>query len=144
MTINSIKYQNLLDMMKTAVYYKNSDIRLEEQPTPELEQGEVLVKVMASGICGSDVMEWYRIKKAPLVLGHETWERAELDLYYHRFCFLRDSGFFRGSTFFRDSAFLRGSGFSRGSDFSLGSEFFRDSCFFRGFSNDSYISDIWG
>ncbi len=25
----------------------------------------------ASGICGSDVMEWYRIKKAPLVLGHE-------------------------------------------------------------------------
>jgi L-iditol 2-dehydrogenase len=29
------------------------------------------VKVEASGICGSDVMEWYRIKKAPLVLGHE-------------------------------------------------------------------------
>jgi L-iditol 2-dehydrogenase len=26
---------------------------------------------LASGICGSDVMEWYRIKKAPLVLGHE-------------------------------------------------------------------------
>ena len=23
------------------------------------------------GICGSDVMEWYRIKKAPRVLGHE-------------------------------------------------------------------------
>ncbi|MBE9532246.1 MAG: alcohol dehydrogenase catalytic domain-containing protein [Proteobacteria bacterium] len=29
------------------------------------------MKVHASGICGSDVMEWYRIKKAPLVLGHE-------------------------------------------------------------------------
>jgi L-iditol 2-dehydrogenase len=27
--------------------------------------------VEASGICGSDVMEWYRINKAPLVLGHE-------------------------------------------------------------------------
>jgi len=27
--------------------------------------------VIASGICGSDVMEWYRIKKAPRVLGHE-------------------------------------------------------------------------
>jgi L-iditol 2-dehydrogenase len=27
--------------------------------------------VKASGICGTDVMEWYRIKKAPLVLGHE-------------------------------------------------------------------------
>jgi L-iditol 2-dehydrogenase len=30
-----------------------------------------LVKVLASGICGSDVMEWYRIQKAPRVLGHE-------------------------------------------------------------------------
>jgi L-iditol 2-dehydrogenase len=29
------------------------------------------VKVKASGICGSDVMEWYRIKKAPRILGHE-------------------------------------------------------------------------
>lgn len=25
----------------------------------------------ASGICGTDVMEWYRIKKAPRILGHE-------------------------------------------------------------------------
>ncbi|MEO0206761.1 MAG: alcohol dehydrogenase catalytic domain-containing protein, partial [candidate division WOR-3 bacterium] len=31
----------------------------------------ILVKVIASGICGSDVMEWYRIKSAPRVLGHE-------------------------------------------------------------------------
>jgi L-iditol 2-dehydrogenase len=31
-----------------------------------------LFKVNASGICGSDVMEWYRIKKAPRVLGHEA------------------------------------------------------------------------
>ncbi|MBN1272879.1 MAG: alcohol dehydrogenase catalytic domain-containing protein [Candidatus Aminicenantes bacterium] len=29
------------------------------------------MKIRASGICGSDVLEWYRIKKAPLVLGHE-------------------------------------------------------------------------
>ncbi|MBU0501941.1 MAG: alcohol dehydrogenase catalytic domain-containing protein [Candidatus Margulisbacteria bacterium] len=40
-------------------------------PTPKIGPGEILVKVNASGICGSDVMEWYRIKKAPLVLGHE-------------------------------------------------------------------------
>ncbi|MBC7231085.1 MAG: alcohol dehydrogenase catalytic domain-containing protein [Actinobacteria bacterium] len=40
-------------------------------PVPEIGPREMLVKVMASGICGSDVMEWYRIKKAPLVLGHE-------------------------------------------------------------------------
>jgi L-iditol 2-dehydrogenase len=44
---------------------------LEELPRPKIGPGEMLVKVLASGICGSDVMEWYRIKKAPLVLGHE-------------------------------------------------------------------------
>jgi L-iditol 2-dehydrogenase len=53
------------------VYYNNRDVRLEERPTPQIGPGEVLVRVIASGICGSDVMEWYRIKKAPLVLGHE-------------------------------------------------------------------------
>ncbi|MFQ5887753.1 MAG: alcohol dehydrogenase catalytic domain-containing protein, partial [Candidatus Hydrothermarchaeales archaeon] len=57
--------------MKAAVYYNNRDVRIEEVPRPEIHDGELLVKVMASGICGSDVMEWYRIKKAPLVLGHE-------------------------------------------------------------------------
>lgn len=57
--------------MYVAVYYSNKDIRIEERPIPEIGREELLVKVMASGICGSDVMEWYRIKKAPLVLGHE-------------------------------------------------------------------------
>jgi L-iditol 2-dehydrogenase len=57
--------------MRVAVYYKNDDVRLEERPIPKIGPGELLVKVIASGICGSDVMEWYRIQKAPLVLGHE-------------------------------------------------------------------------
>ncbi len=57
--------------MRVAMYYNNRDVRLEELPTPRIGPGELLVKVHASGICGSDVMEWYRIKKAPLVLGHE-------------------------------------------------------------------------
>jgi len=57
--------------MKTAVYYNNNDIRIEERPKPEIKNGEILVKVKASGICGTDLMEWYRIKKAPRVLGHE-------------------------------------------------------------------------
>ncbi len=30
------------------------------------------MRVEASGICGSDVMEWYRVPKAPQVLGHEV------------------------------------------------------------------------
>ena len=57
--------------MRVAMYYRNSDIRMEEMPVPETGPGELLVRVDASGICGSDVMEWYRIHKAPLVLGHE-------------------------------------------------------------------------
>jgi L-iditol 2-dehydrogenase len=57
--------------MRVAMYYNNSDVRLEERPVPKIGPGELLVKVLASGICGSDVLEWYRIKKAPLVLGHE-------------------------------------------------------------------------
>ncbi len=58
--------------MRVAMYYNNHDVRLEEVPAPEIGPGELLVKVEASGICGSDVMEWYRIQKAPMVLGHEV------------------------------------------------------------------------
>lgn len=57
--------------MRVAMYYNNRDIRVEELPLPTIGDGELLVKIHASGICGSDVMEWYRVGKAPLVLGHE-------------------------------------------------------------------------
>ena len=57
--------------MKVAMYYNNKDVRIEEMNIPEIGDDEILVKVMACGVCGSDVMEWYRIKKAPRVLGHE-------------------------------------------------------------------------
>ncbi len=57
--------------MRVAVYYNNNDIRLEERPVPKIGDEELLVRVMASSICGSDVLEWYRIKQAPRVLGHE-------------------------------------------------------------------------
>jgi len=55
-----------------AVYHNNNDVRVEEMPKPEIRDDEILVKVMASGICGSDVTEWYRVPKAPRVLGHEA------------------------------------------------------------------------
>ena len=54
--------------MRVAMYYRNSDVRLQEMQKPEIGPNELLVKVVASGICGSDVMEWYRIKRATLVL----------------------------------------------------------------------------
>jgi L-iditol 2-dehydrogenase len=55
-----------------AFYYNNHDVRVEEIPKPKAGEDEVVMKVMASGICGSDVMEWYRVPKAPRVLGHEA------------------------------------------------------------------------
>jgi len=58
--------------MRVAVYYSNSDVRLEKTSVPNIGPGELLMKVYASGICGSDVLEWYRLHKAPLVLGHEV------------------------------------------------------------------------
>jgi len=65
--------------MRVAIYYNNKDIRIEEMPKPKISSDELLVKTMACGICGSDVMEWYRIKKAPRVLGHEmTGEIVEV------------------------------------------------------------------
>lgn len=57
--------------MRVAVWYNNRDVRIEERPAPKIGAGELLVRVIASGICGSDVMEWYRLDRAPLVLGHE-------------------------------------------------------------------------
>ena len=57
--------------MRAAMYYANDDVRIVDLPTPRIGPGEILVRVRASGICGSDVMEWYRKPRAPLVLGHE-------------------------------------------------------------------------
>jgi len=44
--------------------------------TPQIGPGELLVQIFASSICGSDTMEWYRKKHAPLVLGHEIAGRV--------------------------------------------------------------------
>ena len=64
--------------MKAGVLYRARDLRLEERPRPVPEADEVLVKIKAVGICGSD-MHLYdegRIGNAtlerPLVLGHEA------------------------------------------------------------------------
>jgi len=57
--------------MKVGMYYSNSDVKVEQLPIPDLDASDILIKTAACGICGSDILEWYRIKKAPLVLGHE-------------------------------------------------------------------------
>lgn len=57
--------------MKVSVWYSNEDIRIEEVPKPAPGPKEILIKVRSCGICGSDVVEWYRLPRAPLVQGHE-------------------------------------------------------------------------
>jgi L-iditol 2-dehydrogenase len=58
--------------MKVAYWYNNKDIRVEEIPTPKPKSREMLVRVMSCGICGSDIVEWYRLPRAPLIQGHEV------------------------------------------------------------------------
>ena len=58
--------------MRVAVYYSNQDIRIEEVEVPKIGAGELLIRTEACGICGTDVLEWYRKKRAPIVLGHEA------------------------------------------------------------------------
>jgi L-iditol 2-dehydrogenase len=59
--------------MKAGVIYRKDDLRFEEVETPKIGDGEVLVKVRATGICGSDIprvlgdgAHFY-----PIVIGHE-------------------------------------------------------------------------
>lgn len=58
--------------MKAAVYYTNSDVRVEEVPKPKAEAGELIMKTDTCGICVADTMEWYNKPKAPVILGHEA------------------------------------------------------------------------
>jgi L-iditol 2-dehydrogenase len=57
--------------MKVSIWHNNKDIKIEEIPTPKPGPKEMLVKVHSCGICGSDIVEWYRLPRAPLVQGHE-------------------------------------------------------------------------
>jgi len=57
--------------MKVATYYSPTEIRFEDAPVPSVGSEEVLVAMKACGVCGSDLMAWYLVDRAPLVLGHE-------------------------------------------------------------------------
>jgi (R,R)-butanediol dehydrogenase / meso-butanediol dehydrogenase / diacetyl reductase len=62
--------------MRAAVCYGARDIRIEEVPRPRPEPGEVLVRVHANGICGTDASEYVSPQMYPLharhgLTGHE-------------------------------------------------------------------------
>jgi len=62
----------------TAILYKQGDLRLENRPIPEPSDDEVLLRMSAVGICGSDVHYWTNgrigdfIVKGPMIIGHEA------------------------------------------------------------------------
>lgn len=53
------------------MYHGGGRIALEERPDPVAGPGELVVRVRACGLCGSDLMQWYQDPRAPVVLGHE-------------------------------------------------------------------------
>ena len=68
--------------MKSAVFYGKHHLRVEETQIPELKEDEVLIKVMACGVCGTDVHIYEGDKGAadtnpPTILGHEFAGRIE-------------------------------------------------------------------
>jgi len=50
--------------MKAAVYHGPHDVRIEQKSQPAPAQGEVLLKITRSGMCGTDASEW---KSGPLL-----------------------------------------------------------------------------
>jgi len=64
--------------MKAIVAHAAKDLRIQEQPRPELGKGQVLIQLQSGGICGSD-LHYYnhggfgpvRLKE-PMILGHEV------------------------------------------------------------------------
>jgi len=66
--------------MKALVYTRPGEVQLQQQPEPELVAGEVVLKIEAVGICGSDMHAWHGHdpRRLPgLVLGHEFVGRIE-------------------------------------------------------------------
>ncbi|MGC2324210.1 MAG: zinc-dependent dehydrogenase [Terriglobales bacterium] len=59
--------------MTAAVYRGRNDVRMENVPVPEIEPGEVLVRVHTCGICGTDLKKIATgSHSAPRIFGHET------------------------------------------------------------------------
>jgi len=53
------------------------EVRIEEDPEPEAGAGDVVARVLACGVCGSDVLDSWVARKVPAVLGHELCAEVE-------------------------------------------------------------------
>src|SRR5260370_2136185 len=58
--------------MRAGVYREKGIVRVEEVPVPEVGDGEVLLKVAACGVCGTDIKKiFHAYVPPPQILGHE-------------------------------------------------------------------------
>jgi threonine dehydrogenase-like Zn-dependent dehydrogenase len=60
--------------MRAAVWHGARNMRLEEVPCPAPQPGEVLLRVLAAGICGSELSGYLgqsSLRQPPLIMGHE-------------------------------------------------------------------------
>lgn len=63
----------LAKTMRAAVYRGKDTVIVEDVPVPEIGEGEVLIRVAACGICGTDIKKIHHgFVKPPQILGHEV------------------------------------------------------------------------
>src|SRR3990172_5440679 len=61
-------------MLAARLHSVGTPLKIEDCPLPALQPGEVLVRVLACGVCGSDIHMWrgsVPVRKRPITLGHE-------------------------------------------------------------------------
>jgi 2-desacetyl-2-hydroxyethyl bacteriochlorophyllide A dehydrogenase len=65
--------------MKAAILHGPRDLRVERRPDPEPQPGEVLVRMTAAGLCGTDYEIWSGARPVayPRIMGHELVGRVE-------------------------------------------------------------------
>ncbi len=73
--------------MKALVYTGTQSMQLRDEPTPDVGIGESLVRIEASGICGSDMHAWHghdARRIPPMILGHELAGVVESGIHQGR------------------------------------------------------------
>ena len=94
--------------MRAAVYRGVDDIRVETVPVPQIGPGEVLLRVGACGVCGTDLKKiHYGLVPPPRIFGHETagtiaavgvgvteWKIGDRAIINHHVPCLRDDCFY--------------------------------------------------
>ncbi len=63
---------NIAPEMKAAVYRGQNHLSVEVRPVPEISDGEILVRVHACGVCGTDIKKIeHGLVPPPRIFGHE-------------------------------------------------------------------------